>query len=206
MWALQKWWCSLPYSFSLCFPCDVCNFISPWKIPVFSPWCVSTVWIGAKDSVASIRKAMQPSPKNQQGDNEAGTEKQSTEMFCVIYYQYTDRYVITGENLLWITVRSRWSPEKLGAFISHFMCVWRIWASKLPLLTSGFWASTPGKENMSLWLLLLLMGFRQRAFCGQDFILWLVTIWKPQAQPNTFLYPGEIPQVSANETGFLCSD
>lgn len=63
LWVLQRWSSSLPYSFSLCFPCDVCNLISPWKTPVFSPWCVSTVWIGTKDSVASIRRAMQPSPR-----------------------------------------------------------------------------------------------------------------------------------------------
>lgn len=66
---------------------------------------------------------MQPSPKRQQGDNEAGTEKLSTEIFCVIYYHCTDRSVITGENLLWITVRSLISPEKLGAFISLHICV-----------------------------------------------------------------------------------
>lgn len=42
---------------------------------------------------------MQPSPKKQQEDN-ARTEKPSTEIVCVIYYQETDRSVITGENLL----------------------------------------------------------------------------------------------------------
>lgn len=49
-----------------------------------------------------------------------GLRKKSIEIFLVsvIYYHYADRAEITGENLLWITVRSVISLEKSGAFIS----------------------------------------------------------------------------------------